>query len=739
MTSIALACSGWIPDLPVGNRLRWVVTSARTPRLEIQRAPLFSRPTPIRAEDAIASDDPTVTAGLWERQDDRTLTATVPRISWQFGRAVQGVRFRLQTSHSTIVIVNDPSGGRVEQLVVNPNDTVDIRHSAIGELLFFTTSLHLDEIHVCTLYHDLPLAWETIAQINTDPEVPVDLTFALSRLPNGRIPTAVDAPDPSWWPNLQALARDVWPGADETDPRLPTPRQSFELMQSNAFWLAVLTGAAFVDGPRDTTNEIDEVAAAELLTTPQAVAYRISDPTGALPPSNLALSSAWPAPPLAEPHAVTLSGTVKYDQIVASWVTSVDLEWERPPAPALGVILEQEYRDRPSGDTISTQSCEYRINPTPDAGQDLDTTKITLTRGDAVISGSVTSRARITATDGWDRRSRPTTWSREQPLTLIHAPTPPPLVTATQTRDGVILDRGERAWVPDAVISSRPSHVIIRRRNNTPAAERAVVIEAAVSVASGTTSVRLNEPVSVALFTGGSLVAASGTYAITEIEPDSRTIAVAGSTGTNEPTDVPSDGAATIREAETSERLWYDVPGASFDAHALPIQLAIDDPWAPRDGRRLYAAVVEFADDDGIPIRGSLGRPIVAVPMFQPPPAPAPFTATALVTTQDGARDADFYGRTLVEVEFRAPPPSGADYGIQLGWCEGGPDRYPTRRAPGLLGTQPTDGGTSFLEIMPLPLPLGATPDLSITIGARTADTRANGYSPSTTNALRRP
>ena len=125
--------------------------------------------------------------------------------------------------------------------------------------------------------------------------------------------------------------------------------------------------------------------------------------------------------------------------------------------------------------------------------------------------------------------------------------------------------------------------------------------------------------------------------------------------------------------------------------------------------------------------------------MFQPPPAPAPFTATAIITTQNGAGDADFYGRTLVEVDFTAPPPSGADYGIQFGWCEGGPDRYPTRRAPGLLGTQPTDGGTTFLEIMPLPLPLRATPDLSITIGAQTADTRANGYSPSTTNALRRP
>jgi hypothetical protein len=271
MEDIFLACSGWIADGMPGNRLRWTLPEGvRITKLVVQRAPLEVSPVDKQKAAALPPEfrvDPTTDLGWWEPLPDVELDDGYPHQGWTLPGPVQGLRFRYAGPRTTCILRAEPEGRQVATRVLTPGEAVVLRAAQLGQVVFRTPALSCTEIATLNLRADRGLAWETIASVRTDPRVPDSLAAAVTRLPSGALPADAGA-GTDWWSTLAELAAGVVPTGDPDDRRLPTPEQRFALARASRFWLAVLTGAGFVDGPRSVPPAIDDVIKTALLPAP---------------------------------------------------------------------------------------------------------------------------------------------------------------------------------------------------------------------------------------------------------------------------------------------------------------------------------------------------------------------------------------------------------------------------------------------------------------------------------------
>jgi hypothetical protein len=710
MTRPTLACSGWIPEQPRGNRLHWLIPPGATPtELHLQRSPLKLPP-----EAKQSPADVTRLAGWWRALDPLDLRSPVPHVTWTLPVVAQGLAFRFHGPTPTICIVKDALGGkRVGRRLLRSGETVLLRAGAIGEIVFATETATLEDISLLDLYAERTLAWKTIAKIASTPEVPASLDDALTRLSGAELPGEARALSAESWSSLADLAAGIVAAGEPDELHTPTARQRFELLRGGRFWFAVLTGSGFVDGTPATPNTLDTIETEALLDAPAAVAYRVIDPSGTLPATNIVASAPAPIGPLRAPRHATARGTVTFDRARQTFVAHVDVSWQRPQDPAIGALVEHGFSGSERADAPpATAVEEYRTASIVD-----ETDTIVVSRHDDVASWDVTTHARVAALDGWDRVGPWTVLSPESPLQLRHTPTPPRFASATQTPNGVLLDRAETTWEPDAVVAATGGSVALFRRRTTEPLRAAVVLTTEpATLPDGSLRMTLDRAIDHDTYIGGRLITGAGTHTVLAIgvtTSGTSTLDVEVAQSAEGSMIVPPAGPATLVQRDSYPDLWTRV--AAFPALGFPRTVELADPWGPRDGLRIYAAAIEF-DPGDVPRVGPIGPSVLALGFAAPPAAPPQLSATAMVTTTDGRSDADYYGRTLVQITF-PDALAGADT-LKTSWAEGDADALRRYRAPGLLPPKPVDGTQQFADIMPLPLPLPHT----ITIGAQLTD-----------------
>lgn len=717
MNEISLACSGWIADAMPGNRLRWTMSNgAALPKLVVERAPLKFRPLDKKELERLPREfrsDPMTELGWWQALPDIALDGPYPQQAYTLPAPVQGLRFRYAGPATTCITFAESGGPRLRTYDLLPGQAVVLLGAQLRQVVFRTGALTCTDVATLDLRQNRGLDWQPIATVRNDPQVPDSLDAARTRLPSGTLPGEAPA-DAGWWGALAELAAGVLPPGDPDDGQLPTPQQRFELARASRFWLAVLTGSAFVDGPRSVASAIDEISAGELLSAPRWAAYRVVDPGGTLAPSNAAISACYPIPDLAVPTGVRVtSATANYDGVVDKYLADVTIVCDRP-SDATGVMLEHSFGPSRHADAPATSvTQEYRSTRLG-----ADPLRLTIRRHDQVAGYDVSTTVRMAALDAWDRYSA---WSDSTPdasLAFTHAPAAPWFGSAAKLNepvDGVLLDRYATTWTPDRVVREADGRVIVCRRVHDPASATTTLRYPPVVDTNGTALLDVPLELDPAVFLGGRVRTDQGVFAIDALAgyAGGTQVHVHIPASANGPMPMPS-GEVTIIQRDDDPALYADVPGSARPAVAYPATLQNSDPWDPHEATRTYRAVVEFDADAG-PVRGPLGPAATAVagpPVIAPPPD---LTADILVTTADGSLDRDFYGRTLVSVEFAGAITSG---GVRIAGAQGDATAYTRRKADGVLGEQAADGGTTFFEILNLPIPLIKP----VTIGAAVVD-----------------
>ena len=702
--TISLACSGWIMDAPAGNRLRWRADACS--KIEIQRAPLKPwTSTPSSLGPALVELAP---FDWWTPLGAVPITGS-PCATWTAATPVQAVCFAF-SGPDAVCLVLDPFARRIARVAVSEGGNYSFTGALISELRFLTPNAALVDLHTLdlTVHRDLP--WQPIATV---PQLaPKDLPTALTRLPDGVLQDGVVPEgatfDDDVWAGLRLLSTGSFPDGVPIDDRFPGPGGVADLLGSSQFWMAVLAGTGFIDGPRTVDDLVDSIVPGAGLNGPQPVAYRVLDAaTGQA--SNLAVSSGRPVPGLPTPTGVSLTAaSVRMADSGGNLGATLVSTSELAGWPMLGRLYERHYSASPAtGAPASDEASEHR-----GLGRE-GTTPEPLSCTDPVASWDLTASVRYAAFDGWDRVSEFSPWSAPRPLDVHHFPVGPWFAVATQTSSGVRLTPAKPAWAPDAFVARLNSRVVIRRRIATSPAVRAATIGSALSRDDASVHVTLDpslEATEMDTFSGGTLVVAGRTYPILALDADGASLLIVR--GYSGAANLPAPGPAMLHQSNSHPNLWVEV--ADLPAIPLPPSVDIVDPWAPGETSRVYAASVDFDPGAGREAStGPIGPSVHCLAWQQRPDPPPPITARVLVSEPTGRSDVDTYGRLLVEVTFAAAAPDGDLYTVW--WCEGGPERFQAARSAGVSGPQPALSGLKLFDALALPVPIPALVTIGVT------------------------
>jgi hypothetical protein len=666
--TIILAALGWIDEQPKGHRLRW--SFSREPGTP-------PPPSKVLIERAVVKEASQTTqwpgarlapAGWWHEEGLRSLAGDWP-VRVAFDPPVQAVRYRYRGPEARLFVRD--AGRSTEHAVT---DGVDLFHegAAIDELRFLTPRVDLEDLATLDLCADRGLDWEKLARIDLAASLTVPFEQVAPRFLGTRTMTAVE------WADVLAL-----PGTPPPPELDLTWQDTLDLVVAMRWQHAALLGYGWFDGQRAEVSPLDWIDLPRLLTgpTPDAHAYRIRDESGLHAPSNIAICSPGLAPPVPAPSAVAYSLGEARLASDGSFRGTALLGWTQEPG-VVGVEIEEKIGASPlTGAPALIHTFETRGRG-PGHHE--------LARALKIPAWDVKLRAKLRATDGWDRLSA---WSAPSPtdsLRLVHEPAPPILDSAVHVAGVTTVTRGESPpFFLDPVITLAGGEVVLCRRTGEPR-HVDVTIGDPVELEDRTWRAAIVAPgmTDPAVYADGFVIAGGIKARLIRVTRTRVVFAPPESGGT---TELFSRGTARLQEDPKSPALWHEV--ARFPVAGLPLDLPFPDapPTADEGVVTSYAARIDWL--------GRQSRLSGAVQAIHPPPVldrPPPFTVA--IVGRDAAR------RTCVRIELATPAPADR---FSVFWADGALDdeTFAVKAACGSYPHQPARGGLVLFELLPLPIP----------------------------------
>lgn len=721
--NIHLAALGWVPDAPIGNRLRW-----HYPTDAIDKNHYLGLPETIIVERAWVKED------LWEKDPFETDPGSEqPRIfpySWwdTLGDVnpvgflptiyilpwpAQAVHFLYQGSDTRMVVINSHEEIVADQKVAN-GQVVRLYATDIKAIKVFTLGATFHNFMALNLFCDHDLQWEEIARIRVADTVTLTLQEAGKRydLP----PTLSEL---EWAELVEAAvtAQTSNPQIDEKKPDEQTKWGIFQMMMAARWEHAVLFGHGFFDGPRQDWGRIDEVKKDMILhDVPScAVAYRVRDEANRLRPSNMVICAPSLATPLITPNQPAYKDpkvqlTFDTDTNEPKFVANYSLQWTQPDPLALGVEIKEEISASPtrtvhSAPVVLNYICRTR-QPEDPRGGGLEV------RSQDVAFHDVQLRCCVRAIDGWDRTSAPSAFTSLTSLELCHDPAPPNIVSATWNSGAASLirqvnDPNFPNWAPDLVVQHDAGARIFVYRRKTGASGRPnmtpVIIEAPVLVSNRLYRATVTDLTNITPFEGGYVVAAPFKAMICKVTGYEIFFEIGSGDST-----IFGDGKAELQQNPLHLDLWDKV--AEFDAHGLPETLTFTDP-VPSPGETAdvlsyHTRVAYLGTHIGPP-----SNTVQALRMPTVPSKPPPFTVELL--------GVDFYNRTMVKICFTNPVSDGK---YTVWWANGTTKDsenwdFAAKAVPGIMCDQALYNSRYLYDVLTIPLP--QTVSRKITVGVQ--------------------
>lgn len=724
-----LSALGWVPEAPVGNRLRWSYPTDTEDGagaylglpdvLYVQRAPLD--------EDIPKDHTGTGPAGLvpygwWEYVGNVYPSGLFPLV-YELPHPVQAVQFVYRGPTARIRAWDVAADRVVGDRVASDGDLIVFESSSIDgvEVQAFFSAL-LEDVRILDLFDDHGLDFTTIAKLSVVPTVGADRDDVARRYDQ---PMTLSGAE---WAELVALAGEAQASTPATAPtEEPTPWQEFQAALGLRWEFAVEWAFGFFDGPRSEVCSLDSVDLDGLLEDSKGKiwAYRVVEEAGRVPPSNIVACPPWDVAPLAVPATPVFQDPRVRLTTEGVFEATYGITWQGFDARAIGVEIEERTSASPSvpGSAVTVDFFENRshrpIDP-PLGGQ--------LARTNEVVFHDVRVAARARAVDGWDRTSG---WSVPTPDTAValdHHPAPPPLFSAWREGSNATIHRAVHdpdlgAWQPsipdwasDVVVQAAGGSVVVYRRTGMPQTASVTVSDPVlVSGRTYRTQVVGYPAGALGVFAGGYLVAGSMKARIASVAAGAVSFEAPDQSGGG--ASLFGAGPATLQQDPTDLSLW--TPVATFPAVGLPADLTFADPLPPPAGGGetiSYCVRVSFLGRTGPAsnVVQALWLPVV-------PPVPPPFAVSLL--------GVDYYHRSLVRVDLTTPVSGGR---FQVWWADGWAADWPSgtsfkdHATPGEYENQSPQGGITLYDVLSLPTPKAV--DRRVTIGLQ-AQNPAGGQS----------
>jgi hypothetical protein len=694
---IFLSSLGWVPDVPEGNRLRWLYPTMNTGKkgmyvglpesILVERAPLHED---VKPQSYFSSASTMTVPSWWDDHGTVNLSGFLPLVH-KFSSPVQAVSFTYRGPKTKLLALDSGSRMVAARQNVNDGDPICLQASAIDTLLFLTyPSVELQNFRTLDLFKDRGLQWETIAVIKVRDAFGAQYQEVVSRYG-----TSTSLTKEQW----NDIVEQVWTAQHSSPNSLPkddpSPWKTFELAVGIRWEYAVICGCGFFDGPHSVDSVLDSINVEKLLgnVPPHAYAYRVREPIRGGKHSNIVFCPGWVVSPLLPPSTpvyvdpqVKLHGNNTFE-------ATYGLKWNQHDPLAIGVEFEEQISGSPSI-PHSTPCNEVFENRGRSVG--LSPFEEKIARSVEVPFFDVDLMCRCRAIDGWDRVSLPSAWAGPTSLVLIHQPPPPPLESAFHSsgQTKILRSVGDSVlpvWRPDVVVEKSLAKVFIYRRIlglnqriQTVNVTSPALVEGDLYKTIMTTAVIApNE------FVGGYLVKGGFKTKIVDIS------------GTEVFFRVPNVGGGTLilfgagnvklHQNPKHENLWTKV--AEFPVNGLSTELDFSDsvPGPVDEADMLsYYARLSFS--------GQLGPPGNIVSAVRIPPVPAvspPFTVELL--------GLDFYMRTMVKIHLTNP--SGGLFTVW--WADGAydEDSFSSQAVPGEYKAQQAEDGLFLYDVLSLPIP----------------------------------
>jgi hypothetical protein len=716
---IYLSALGWVPEKPVGNRLRWVY-----PVDKVKGNHYYGLPETIIVERANLNEDipvesftqgpkpnlvPALPYSWWDNYGDVQPFGFMLPKNFPLQSSVQGVHFTYSGS-DTLLRIMGPDGEVISSHMVQNNDVIISQAHEISNIQVFAFGATLKALKTIDLFRDRQLPWKDIATINVADTVNFSLIDASKRY---NLTPTIKSKEWDEFVEVALKATESNPFDDRLSDE-PSMWKAFQLLMGIRWEYAVLFGHGFLDGPHADIPEkdwINQDLILEIKPT-SAVAYRIRDARTnirscvavCLPQDVHSLQK--PTTPIYKNPKVRLtyeSDPEKLDVEIPKFVANYKIGWTQADVLALGVEIQEEIKE--AGADSASKTINYTCRTKQPDEQLLEGM---IERSQDVPFHDSKIRCKAWAVDGWDRVSSKTAWSSWTKLDLEHYPQPPNLINVTWNSGTATLHRQKGddiypGWKPDPVIEKDPNAKVFVYRRKTGQAGVPSILEfnvvSPVLVKDNHYKVEVLDAFSLNKFEGGYMIQQPYKEQITGISGS--TIYFDTSPGGDGTTF--SAGKMKLQENPLNLSLWDKV--AEFYANNLPDPMVFQD-YLPEVGE--IADVLSYHTRI-IYLGGRIGPPsntVQAMRIPKPPDKPKPFTVDQI--------GIDYYNRTMIKITFTQPV-SGGKYTVW--WARGkcnSIEAFGEKAVQGVMQAQSAYKNLYLYDILAIPLPQKVSSQITI-------------------------